>query len=702
VSAALGGPLLRRSDLLLAFGVVGILVMMVLPLPTFFLDVLLALNIMLSLMILLVALYTLEPLQFSIFPGLLLILTLFRLAMNVASTRLILGQGYAGRVIEAFGHFVTGNNLVVGFIVFLVLVLINFIVITKGAGRVAEVAARFTLDAMPGKQMAIDAELNNGLIDEKEARRRREAVGREADFYGAMDGASKFVRGDAVAGLVITAINLVGGMAVGTLQLKLSLAESASTFSLLTIGDGLVNQIPALIVSASAGIIVTRAGARSQFSRDVAHQLILQERPLKVSAALLAIFAVVPGLPALPFLLLSAGSFWLSSRLKKTRLAEAGALQVQEAARPPEERVEDYLALDTLEIELGYGLIPLVDAAQGGDLLARIKRLRKQVAAEQGFILPPVRIRDDISLSPEQYRIRVRGIAVGEAELRPGWRLALGEAVAAAERELPGIPTLDPTFGMHALWVREAQAREAERLGCALVEPAAVLATHLDVLARRQAHRILSRQDVRRLLDNLKPEHAALVDELVPGQLSLGQVHKVLQRLLREGVPIRDLGTILESLSDTAEQSKDPEILAEYARFALSATISTILRGEHNRIKAATLEPDLEGTLARERDGTRAGSLSPEDFAQVIQRLRAARDRLQSEGRPPVVVTRPEIRAYLRRLLEGPLPDLMVVAYSELSMDVELESIAQVGLPPRPRPVAASPREAAAMQREAA
>ena len=693
MSAARPGLLMRRSDLLLAFGVVGIIVMMVLPLPTLFLDLLLALNIMLSLMILLVALYTLEPLEFSIFPGLLLILTLFRLSMNVAATRLILGQGYAGRVIEAFGHFVTGNNLVVGFIVFLVLVLINFIVITKGAGRVAEVAARFTLDAMPGKQMAIDAELNNGLIDEKEARRRREAVGREADFYGAMDGASKFVRGDAVAGLVITAINLVGGMAVGTLQLKLSLAESASTFSMLTIGDGLVNQIPALIVSASAGIIVTRAGARSQFSKDVANQLILQERPLKVAAVLLAIFAVVPGLPALPFLLLSGGAFWLSSRLKRTRLQEATVLQVEEAARPPEEKVEDFLALDTLEVELGYGLIPLVDATQGGDLLARIKRLRKQVAADLGLILPPVRIRDDISLGPEQYRIRIRGIAVGESELRPGWRLALGGSVSQAERELPGIPTTDPTFGMPALWVRESHQREAERLGCALVEPAAVLATHLDVLVKRHAGRILSRQDVKRLLDNLKPEHAVLVDELVPGQLSLGQIHKVLQKLLREGIPIRDLSTILESLSDTAEQSKDPEILAEYARFALSATISTILKGEYSRIKAATLDSDLETTLARERDGTRAGSLSPEDFAQVIQLLRSARDRLQGEGRTPVVVTRPEIRSYLRRLLEGPLPDLMVVAYSELSMDVELESIVQVALPRKLRPAETALKE---------
>jgi flagellar biosynthesis protein FlhA len=674
--------MLKRSDLALAFGVVGMLVMMVIPLAPIFLDMLLALNIMLALVILLVALYTVEPLEFSIFPGLLLILTLFRLSMNVASTRLILGRGYAGKVIEAFGDFVTGGNLMVGFIVFLILVLINFIVITKGAGRVAEVAARFTLDAMPGKQMAIDADLNNGLIDETEARNRRDTISREADFYGAMDGASKFVRGDAVAGLVITAINLLGGLAVGSLQLGMSLGESASTFSLLTIGDGLVNQIPALIVSASAGIIVTRAGTRSQFSEDMTRQLFMQHRPLMVASAVLALFAIVPGLPTLPFMVLSAASGALAMKVRRARNEEAAAAVEEEVkAKPEEERIEDYLSLDTLEIELGFGLIRLVDREQGGDLLQRIKRLRKQVAGEMGIILPPVRIRDDISLRSETYRIRVRGIVVGEAELKPGWLLAIGGRGDEPERELQGIPTTDPTFGMPALWVRESRRSLAEQKGYALVEPAAVLATHLDVIAKREAWRILSRQDVKRLLDNLKPDHTALVEELVPAQLNLGQIHKVLQKLLKESVPLRDLTTILESLSDTAEHSKDLDVLVEYARFALSSSLSDMLKGSHGRIKAATLNPDLESVLARERDGTRAGSLSPDDFAQVIQSLKSARTRLQQEGRLPVVITRPEIRSYLRRLLEGALPDMMVVAYSELSMDVELESIMQVSLP---------------------
>lgn len=674
--------MLRRSDLLLAFGVVGMLVMMVIPLAPIFLDMLLALNIFLALVILLVALYTVEPLEFSIFPGLLLILTLFRLSMNVASTRLILGQGYAGKVIEAFGNFVSGGNLLVGFIVFLILVLINFIVITKGAGRVAEVAARFTLDAMPGKQMAIDADLNNGLIEEAEARQRRDTISREADFYGAMDGASKFVRGDAVAGLVITAINLLGGLAVGSMQLGMSLAESAAAFSLLTIGDGLVNQIPALIVSASAGIIVTRAGTRSQFSEDLARQLFMQHRPLMVASSVLALFAIVPGLPTLPFLVLSAGSGVLAYKVRKAHAREDAFEQRESAAAPPEEeRIEDYLSLDTLEVELGFSLIRLVDREQGGDLLQRIKRLRKQVAGELGVILPPVRIRDDISLRAEQYRIRVRGIVVGESELRPGWLLAIGGEGRVPEHELQGIPTVDPTFGMPALWVRENKRAEAEQRGFALVEPAAVLATHLDVVVKREAWRILSRQDVKRLLDNLKPDHAALVDELVPAQLNLGQIHKVLQKLLKESIPLRDLITILESLSDTSEQSKDLDVLAEYARFALAATITDMLKGGLRQIKAATLEPDLESVLARERDGTRAGNLSPDDFAQVIQQLKTAKSRLQQEGRLPVVITRPEIRSYLRRLLEGALPDLLVVAYSELSMDVELESIMQIGMP---------------------
>jgi flagellar biosynthesis protein FlhA len=673
--------ILKRADLFLAIAVVGIIVMMVLPVPPVFLDMLLALNIMLALLILLVSLYTVEPLHLSIFPGFLLILTLFRLAMNVASTRLILGHGFAGKVIQAFGDFVAGGNLVVGFIVFLVLVLINFIVITKGAGRVAEVAARFTLDAMPGKQMAIDADMNNGLIDEKEARKRRETITREADFYGAMDGASKFVRGDAVAGLVITGINLLGGLAVGSMQLGMSLSESARTFSLLTVGDGLVNQIPSLIVSAAAGIIVTRAGSKSRFGEDLARQLLWQSKPLMVSAGVLALFAIVPGLPTLPFLVLSLASGTLAWRVRQ---AEKERVEVKKNVKTPAkkaERVEDYLALDTMEIELGYRLVPLVDQKRGGDFLGRVTRLRRELAGQLGFILPAVRIRDDMGLEPNHYRIRIRGVVVAEDFLRLGAVLALGAPESAA-RELRGEPTTDPTFGLPAIWIPQDQASEAESRGWATIEAAAVLATHLEVVSRRQSWRILSRQDVRRLMDNLKPDHQALIDDITPGQLSLGQIHKVLQKLLREGIPIRDLLSILETLSDTAEQTKDPDLLAEYARFSLSDTITAQVKENWPSIKAITLDPDLEALLSRERDGTQAGHLSPDAFAKVIQRLKEFVGRLQAEGRKPVLITRPEIRSYVRRLLEGPLPDLMILAYSELSMDAELESMAQVGLEP--------------------
>jgi flagellar biosynthesis protein FlhA len=670
--------ILSRSDILLSLGVVGIIVMMIIPVAPIFLDMLLALNIMLALVIMLVALFTIEPLQFSIFPGMLLILTLFRLSMNVASTRLILGEGYAGKVIAAFGDFVAGGNLVVGFIVFLILVIINFIVITKGAGRVAEVAARFTLDAMPGKQMAIDADLNNGLIDENEARFRREKIGREADFYGAMDGASKFVRGDAVAGLIITTINLLGGMIIGSMQLGMTFAESASAFSLLTVGDGLVNQIPSLIVSASAGIIVTRAGTRSDFSQDMVKQLFWQHRPLLVSSMVLALFAIVPGLPTLPFFLLSVLTGGLGLKIRRTQKEEAEEPKEKKEEKVPE-RIEDYLALDTMEIELGYGLIPLVDRAQGGDLLQRITLIRKQIASELGIIIPPIRIRDDVSLLPEEYSIRVRGNQIAHDILKPGWVLVLG--AGGHNENLHGIQASDPTFGMDSLWVRESQSGEAARLGYAVVDPSAVMATHLEVLIRKIGWKILGRQDVKKLLDNLKPDHAALVDELYPSVLSLGVIHKVLQKLLRESIPIRDLCSVLEILSDFGEQTKDPEILAEYARFSLSATISNLAKGDDGRIKAATFNPDLESVLLREKDGTRAGTLRPEDFALVIQALKDCSDQLTSEGRTPILVTRPEIRSYVRRLLEGALPDLMVLAYSELSMEVELESIAQIALP---------------------
>jgi flagellar biosynthesis protein FlhA len=667
--------LTRRSDVLIALGIVGILVMMIIPLPAPFLDILLALNIAIGLTILLVAIYNTEPLQFSIFPGLLLLITLFRLALNVASTRLILGDGYAGQVISAFGGFVVKGNYIVGFIVFLILVLINFIVITKGAGRVAEVAARFTLDAMPGKQMAIDADLNNGVINEQEARLRREKISQEADFYGAMDGASKFVRGDAIASLIITAINILGGFAIGMIQLGMTFPEAISNYTLLTVGDGLVNQIPALIISTAAGIIVTRAGARNNFGHDVTAQLLSRVRPLLIVATVLMFFALVPGLPTLPFMILSIVIGSVALALRNSRRSEDQEQEISTQEEPAEEQIEDFLYVDPMEIEIGYGLIPLVDVEQNGDLLNRITLIRKQQALDLGIIIPPIRIRDNIQLRPEEYSIKIRGIEVAQGEIKVGYHLALN--AGEADEEIDGFKTTEPTFGMPATWIREEIRERAELLGYAVIEAPAVLATHLVDVIQKSSWRILGRQDAMNLIENIKKDNPALVEELYPNLLSLGVIHKVLQRLLKEGIPIRDLTTILETLADYAPATKDVEILNEYARFSLNQTITRIYQNEDGRIYCMTLDPELEEMFSRELEQTaqgRALSLTPEVFAALIRQIRDLSEKMSTEGRRGVLLTAPTIRPYLRKLLESSLPDLSLVSYSELIPSVEVES----------------------------
>ncbi|MBL7032630.1 MAG: flagellar biosynthesis protein FlhA [Candidatus Delongbacteria bacterium] len=671
--------LTRRSDVLVALGVVGVLVMMIMPLPPALLDVLLALNIAIGLTVLLVAIYNTEPLQFSVFPGMLLMITLFRLALNVASTRLILGDGYAGQVISAFGGFVVKGNYIVGFIVFLILVLINFIVITKGAGRVAEVAARFTLDAMPGKQMAIDADLNNGIIDEQEARRRREKISREADFYGAMDGASKFVRGDAIASLIITAINILGGFAIGMIQLGMSFPEAIANYTLLTVGDGLVNQIPALIVSTSAGIIVTRAGAQNNFGHDVTAQLFSRIRPLFIVAAVLMFFALVPGLPALPFMILSLLVGGIAFSLRSGRKAEQLTPELAVEEEASEEKIEDFLYVDPMEIEIGYGLIPLVDVEQNGDLLNRITLIRKQQALDLGIIIPPIRIRDNIQLKPEQYTIKIRGIEIAQGEIKVGYYLALNAGEAGEEIE--GFKTTEPTFGMPATWIRGENRERAELLGYAVIEAAAVLATHLVDVIQKNSWRILGRQDAMNLVENIKKDNPALIDELYPNLLSLAVIHKVLQKLLRESIPIRDLTTILETLADYAPNTKDVEILTEYARFALNQTITRLYQHDDGRIYCMTLDPELEEMFNRELEQTaqgRALSLTPEVFAAIIRQIRDHAEQLSTQGRRGILLTAPTIRPYLRKLLESTLPDISLVSYSELMPTVEVESIGVV------------------------
>jgi len=673
----------RQADVVIAVGVIGILLLMIFPTPTFLLDILLALNIGISLVVLMMAMYSAEPLAFSVFPGLLLVLTLFRLGLNVASTRLILSDGFAGKVIEAFGGFVVGGNYVVGFIIFIILVIINFVVITKGSGRIAEVAARFTLDAMPGKQMAIDADLNNGIIEEKEARARREKISREADFYGAMDGAAKFVRGDAIAGLLITLVNIVGGLIIGAVQRGMALDDALRTYTLLTIGDGLVTQIPALIVSTAAGVLVSRAASEANLGRDLTGQLLYQPRALGIASGVLALFALTPGLPTIPFLLLAGSTGWLAVMTRRgEKEAERAAANAKPAPKS-EEKITDFLHVDPLELEIGYGLIPLVDKDQDGDLLNRIAVIRKQQALEMGIIIPPIRIRDNLQLKPNDYAVKVRGNEVARGELRLNSYLALNPGTATAK--IKGIATREPTYGLPALWIAEGDRDSAETMGYTVVEPAAVLATHLVEILRRNAHKILSREDAKKLLDNLKISSPSVVDEVVPGVLSLGVVHKILQKLLKEGVPIRDLAVILETLGDWAPHTKDPELLTEYVRYALAATINERFAEEDGKVYAITLDPQLEGGISDEvarsqNRGLGGLALSPKLINAIYRQMIKLTDQCTQAGRRPVVVCAPTVRAPFSRLLEPVMPNVSVLSYGELLVNTQIESLGVVGL----------------------
>ncbi len=669
----------KHSDVVLAAGVITVLFVMIVPLPTPLLDVLLAFNISFSLLVLLVSMYITQPLQFSIFPGLLLVATLFRLSLNVASTRLILGEGYAGQVIRAFGTFVVKGNYVVGIIIFLILVVIQFVVITKGAGRVAEVAARFTLDAMPGKQMAIDADLNAGLIDEQEARKRREAIAREADFYGAMDGASKFVRGDAVAGLIITAVNILGGFVVGVAQQGLSLTDALHTYTILTVGDGLVSQIPALIVSTAAGLVVTRAASESHMGEDFVRQMFSQPRALMIASSVLLVFALIPGLPTMPFLLLSSligfAAFTTRKAAREAEEQRRDTVQQQkkQSGAGPEEGVERYLHVDPLELEIGYGLIPIVDPEHGGDLLHRITMIRKQLAMELGIIVPPIRIRDNIQLPPNHYVIKLRGADVADGELRVGYLLALDSGNVTSK--IDGIPTVDPAFGLPALWIPEMKRDQAEQAGYTVVETAAVLATHLKEVIRQNAYKLLTRQEVSRLIENVKKENQAVVDELIPNLLSLGQVQKVLQNLLKERVSIRNLVTILEALADFAHTTKDVDVLTEYVRNALAAEIYRPYVAEDGKLYAITVDPALERLITesvRQADRIAAPELPQNILKQIYDDLKKLTDKMTQEGHVPVVVCSPVVRPYLRKLIEPGFASVAVLSFTELPPDLEV------------------------------
>jgi flagellar biosynthesis protein FlhA len=679
------GQLKKYADVLIAVGVMFILSIMVVPLPPFVMDFLLAANITISLLVLVIAMYFREPLEFSVFPGLLLITTLFRLSLNIASTRLILSEGYAGEVITAFGNFVIRGNYVVGFVIFIILVVIQFVVITKGAGRIAEVAARFTLDAMPGKQMAIDADLNAGIIDEAEARRRRSNIAREADFYGAMDGASKFVRGDAVASVIITVINVVGGLIIGVAQRGLEIGAALQTYTLLSVGDGLVTQIPALVISTAAGLVVTRAASEENLGSDLASQIFGQPRPLYIAAGALGFFGLTPGMPAIPFFVLAAIVGGLARTVERRRAAAAVETEKKkEAAEKPEgpENVEKYLHVDPLELEVGYSLIPLVDPQHGGDLLHRITVIRRQAALEQGIVVPPIRIRDNIQLKPEEYLIKIRGDEVGRGQLRSGNFLALDSG--RVTKKLPGVETRDPAFGLPALWIRENKKSEAETAGYTVVELPAVLTTHLKEILKNHAHLLVGRQETHNLIQAIKKDYPTVVEELIPGQLSVGAIQKILQNLLRERVSIRDFLRILEAAGDHVHLTKDPDVLTEYVRAALGSTLHKQYVADDGKLHAVTLDPQLErliGESLRQGDAVRRiPALAPEVIKHVYGEIKRLTDQQLAEGYPAVVLTTSAIRLAVRRLIENVFPAVAVLSLTELPTRLEIKTVGVVKL----------------------
>ncbi len=673
-----------RSDVVLALGVIGIIAVLVIPIPTMLLDFALAFNITFSLIVLLTTLYITRPLDLSVFPGMLLIVTLMRLSLNVASTRLILGEGYAGEVINSFGNFVVQGDYVVGFIVFIILVVIQFVVITKGAGRISEVAARFTLDAMPGKQMAIDADLNAGIISEQEARQRRQDISKEADFYGAMDGASKFVRGDAIAGILIVIINIIGGFVIGVAVNGMAFTDALRTYTLLTIGDGLVTQIPALLVSTASGIIVTRAAADSNMGRDLTTQLTRQPRAIIVTAAVLLIFGLLPGMPTATFMLLgllAGGVGFVTREMSRRKVIEqAHSEQLQKKHKQEsKERTEDLLKIDTLGLEIGYGLIPLVDINQGGDLLSRVSTIRKQLAGEIGLIVPAVRIRDNVQLRPNEYIIKVKGIKVAAFELMPDHVLAINPGYI--DDHLDGFNTTDPAFGLKAAWIIPGLKDAAESKGFTIVEPASVIATHLTEIIRSAAPEILSRQDVQRLVDTLKEDYPALVESVIPEVVPLGALQKVLQALLSERVPIRDLSTIVETASDYIGATKDADILSEYVRIALKRQITELFRDKAGKIHVFTLDPAVEQRLAESIQNTKQGlmlALDPSLSEKLIREIKKLAEQMQTSGHLPLCLCSPNVRLVLRRLAESSVAGLNVVSYNEIMPETEVVSSGMV------------------------
>lgn len=659
----------KREDVLIAVAIVSIIGVMVLPLPPFFLDILLSLSISLSITIIITSVYIRKPLDFSVLPSVLLMTTLYRLALNIASTRLVLLRGHegieaAGQVIKSFGSFVVGGDYTVGIVVFVILVVVNFVVITKGSGRIAEVAARFTLDAMPGKQMAIDADLNTGLIDDKEARRRRELIAQEADFYGAMDGASKFVRGDAVAGLIITGVNILGGLIIGVLQRGMLIGDAARTYTILTIGDGLVSQIPALLTSTAAGIVMSRAGKESDIGKDITQQILVNPKALVTVAGVVMVLGFVPGLPHIPFFLVSIGAGSMAYIMAKMP-SEEEKIERPEQAEADEPKIESYLELDPLSLEIGYGLIPLVDEP-GGELLGKIKAMRRQIASEIGFVVAPIHIKDNLQLRPHEYSFLIRGVEIARGEVMMGNWLA----VASGEADkIEGIPTKEPAFGLPAYWIEETDVEKAQLSGYMVVDNATVIGTHITELIRAHAWELLTRRETQKLMDNISKGYPKIVEELVPANLTLGAVQRVLQNLLKERVPIKDIITIFDTLLDHSPNIKDPEMLTEYVRQALARTITKQYLNDDSRLTVFTLDPTFEKLMSQ----TDGGSISPDVINRLVKSIEKVLSSGKLRGVQPIILCSPNIRRYLRRIVERISSSIVVLSSSEIVSTTNLD-----------------------------
>ena len=671
---------IKISDIAVAILLLAILCVIIFPMPEAMMDFLIIINMAVCIIILLFSLYVKDPVDFSVFPTILLFITLFRLALNLASLRLILGnQGNAGQVIRAFGSVVIRGNIAVGVISFLVILIVQFMVITKGAERVAEVCARFTLDAMPGKQMAIDADLNSGLIDEDTARMRREKIQHEADFHGAMDGASKFIKGDAIAGLLVTFINAIGGIIIGVLTMDQPIGEIAQIFTLATIGDGLITQIPALLVSTASGIIVTRSGRETTFGSEISSQILAQPHALIMGGVLVIIISLVPGLPTLPMWLV-AGALMIIGYVVNSRRTKKAAVdvdvveeEVAEEKRKPES-VTALLTVDPIELEFGYGIVPMVDVSQGGDLLDRVVMIRRQCALDMGVIVPAIRLRDNIQLGTNTYSIKIKGVEIARGEVMADHLLALSSG--EVEEEIYGIPTVEPTFGLPALWIPKSDREEAEILGYSTVDPPSVIATHLTEIIKRYGHELLNRQHVQTLIENLKKTQPALVDEVVPKMFTLGEIQKILSNLLSENIPIRDMATIMETLSDYGNLTRDTDLLTEYVRQSLRRSISKRFIPE-DVAYAITLDPSLEQLIIDSTKQSEHGAylaIEPMQIHSIFDKLRSIIENMKNKGKTPVILTSPLVRRQFRKISEQISPELAVLSYNEIDSNVEVYS----------------------------